>query len=231
MSRDTGLGTTREGPTRPDRRTVDQMSRRPRIPRINLNNQERELFQLLTANDPADNAGTVRQDDQRKRQAKFLARWVETADVRQAAEYAEISTLTTNLWLKDPTYAEMHNMCRGIIGLRLEAEAIRRATEGVERGIWHQGLLVGTERTFSDTLLVTLLKSFRKPDYTDQPTADQVADAAAATLEKRNRALLANPEAREMLYKLNAALGAGRTPALPTHTDNTDVVDVTTAED
>jgi hypothetical protein len=49
----------------------------------------------------------------------------------------------------------------------LEEEAIRRATRGVkrEKGIYHNGLRIGTdvETRYSDTLLIFLLKG-RKPD-------------------------------------------------------------------
>lgn len=45
---------------------------------------------------------------------------------------------------------------------RMEREAFRRAVEGVERDIYFKGDPVGTERQFSDTLLIFMLKA-RKP--------------------------------------------------------------------
>lgn len=41
----------------------------------------------------------------------------------------------------------------------LEAEAWRRAAQGVEKGIYHQGERIATERQYSDTLLIFLLKA------------------------------------------------------------------------
>lgn len=48
---------------------------------------------------------------------------------------------------------------------RMEAEAYRRAVEGVESDIFFKGEVVGTEREFSDTLLVFLLKARRPEVY------------------------------------------------------------------
>ena len=50
----------------------------------------------------------------------------------------------------------------------LEAEAIRRARDGVEKGIWHNGERVGTELTYSDTLLIFLMKGHRPEKYRER---------------------------------------------------------------
>jgi hypothetical protein len=44
----------------------------------------------------------------------------------------------------------------------MEAEAVRRGVEGVERPVFQGGVEVGTIRQYSDTLLIFMLKS-RKP--------------------------------------------------------------------
>lgn len=51
---------------------------------------------------------------------------------------------------------------------KAEQEAFRRAVEGTEKGVWHQGSLVGTERVYSDALLTLLLKGRRKKVYADR---------------------------------------------------------------
>lgn len=51
---------------------------------------------------------------------------------------------------------------------RAEAEAFRRAVEGTEKGVWHQGMLVGTERVYSDALMSLVLKGRRKKIYADR---------------------------------------------------------------
>jgi hypothetical protein len=50
----------------------------------------------------------------------------------------------------------------------LEPEAIRRATEGVERTVYHDGQAVGVERHYSDTLLIFLLKGWKPDKYKDR---------------------------------------------------------------
>lgn len=51
---------------------------------------------------------------------------------------------------------------------KAEREAFRRAVEGTEKGVWHMGSLVGTERVYSDTLLALVLKGRRKKVYADR---------------------------------------------------------------
>jgi hypothetical protein len=48
---------------------------------------------------------------------------------------------------------------------RMEREAVRRAAEGVERAVYHQGEVVGHERHFSDVLLMFMLKARRPEVY------------------------------------------------------------------
>lgn len=50
----------------------------------------------------------------------------------------------------------------------LEAEARRRAVEGIEKGIYYKGTLVDTERQYSDTLLTTLLKAKRPDEFAER---------------------------------------------------------------
>lgn len=50
---------------------------------------------------------------------------------------------------------------------RMEREAIRRGMEGFESDVYHQGQVVGTERKYSDTLLIFMLKARRPEKYRD----------------------------------------------------------------
>jgi hypothetical protein len=49
----------------------------------------------------------------------------------------------------------------------MEDEARRRAVEGVDKPIYHQGVRVDTVREFSDTLLIFLLKGRKPETYRD----------------------------------------------------------------
>ena len=50
----------------------------------------------------------------------------------------------------------------------LEAEARRRAVEGVEKTVYYQGAEVGTETVYSDSLLTTLLKAKRADEFAER---------------------------------------------------------------
>lgn len=51
---------------------------------------------------------------------------------------------------------------------KVEQEAFRRAVEGTEKGVWHQGVLVGSERVYSDALMALILKGRRKSVYAER---------------------------------------------------------------
>jgi hypothetical protein len=50
----------------------------------------------------------------------------------------------------------------------LEAEAWRRAVDGVDRPIFQRGEQVGVERVYSDNLMVQLLKAHRPEKYRER---------------------------------------------------------------
>lgn len=50
----------------------------------------------------------------------------------------------------------------------LEAEARRRAVEGIDKGIYYQGVLMETEKVYSDGLLTTLLKAKRADEFAER---------------------------------------------------------------
>jgi hypothetical protein len=68
----------------------------------------------------------------------------------------------------DPSFREAWDdaMEEGID--KAEQEAFRRAVEGTDKGVWHQGSLVGSERVYSDTLMALILKGRRKKVYADR---------------------------------------------------------------
>lgn len=47
----------------------------------------------------------------------------------------------------------------------LEEAAHLRAVEGTDKGVYHQGFLVATEKQYSDSLLLAMLKAKRKREY------------------------------------------------------------------
>lgn len=69
---------------------------------------------------------------------------------------------------KDPEFAERFREAQRL-GLEvLEDEARRRAFEGVERVIYHQGVAVDTAREYANSLICFLLKGGKPEKYKDR---------------------------------------------------------------
>lgn len=51
---------------------------------------------------------------------------------------------------------------------RAENAAFKRAVDGVVKGIWHNGVKVGEELVYSDSMLALVLKSRRKAIYSER---------------------------------------------------------------
>lgn len=99
----------------------------------------------------------------------FLRALREVPVIRHACEAASIDRTTA--WRhrqSDEDFAEAwdHALEEGID--RAEQEAFRRAVQGWEQGVWHQGVQVGTETRYSDALLSLMLKGRRKSVYADR---------------------------------------------------------------
>ncbi len=73
-------------------------------------------------------------------------------------------------WLeKDPEYRAAFDLAKEDATDALEAEAHRRAVEGVEEQVgWYRGVAGGTVRRYSDVLLIFLLKSLRPERYRER---------------------------------------------------------------
>lgn len=98
------------------------------------------------------------------RRKTFLDAYVMSGNISHSAREAGIDRGTHYKWLNDPEYAEAFKHADGEAGDALEAEARRRAVEGVDEPVgWYKGEAGGVVRRYSDTLLIFLLKG-RKPD-------------------------------------------------------------------
>lgn len=109
----------------------------------------------------------------------FLDAYRQTGNVTAACEHAGVGRRTTYDWLaSDADYAEQFDDAHDEAADRLEGEARRRATRGVEEPVYYQGAEVGTIRRYSDTLLIFLIKGARPEKYRDrhQVTHDGAVD-------------------------------------------------------
>lgn len=99
----------------------------------------------------------------------FLAALREVPVVSRACDAVGIERSTAYRAAEaDPSFREAWDDAMEVGIDRAEAEAFRRAVEGTEKGVWHQGIQVGSERVYSDALMSLLLKGRRKKIYADR---------------------------------------------------------------
>lgn len=118
----------------------------------------------------------------------FLAALARTGVIRTACEVAGISRSSiTNLSKADPSFeAEMRDAIEDATDT-LEAEARRRAIEGIPTPVYQGGALVGTKQEYSDSLMALLLKGNR-PKYGTRRVEAAGALGAATSLDPATRA-------------------------------------------
>lgn len=113
-----------------------------------------------------------------RRRAAFLDALSATGNVSAAARAAGASrSRAYALKAADPAFAVEWNDALETAIDALDAEARRRALEGVEVPHFHQGRVAGTVRKYSDSLLMFLLRAHRPDRYRDRPAGGSEADA------------------------------------------------------
>jgi hypothetical protein len=75
-------------------------------------------------------------------------------------------------WLEDPNYRTAFEDAWKRAADTLEAEAVRRAHDGIRKAIRYKGKIVGYETEYSDTLLLALLKSKKADEYRERSTVE-----------------------------------------------------------
>jgi hypothetical protein len=102
-------------------------------------------------------------------QKAFLAALCETGNITRAAEAAGVARRQHYNWLdNDSTYLKRFEECIDQAADNLEAEARRRAVEGVAEPVFYKGKPIGAVRKYSDTLLIFLLKGARPDKYRER---------------------------------------------------------------
>lgn len=96
-------------------------------------------------------------------------------------------------------------------GTALEDEARRRAFEGFDKPIVHQGVITDTVKEYSDTLAIFLLKAHFPEKYRERSSVD----LTVATLDMTDD---------ELRAELAALAAAGVIPLTPSHEDGSDLV-------
>jgi hypothetical protein len=103
---------------------------------------------------------------------KFLAAFAVCGSIVKAARWAHISRQTHYDWMEDPTYRAAFEEAWKRAADALEAEAVRRAHDGIRKAVRYKGRVVGYETEFSDTLLLALLKAKKSNEYRDKSTIE-----------------------------------------------------------
>lgn len=92
----------------------------------------------------------------------------QVGNITRAAQMVGIHRATHHEWMKtDPEYAAAFEAACDQAVEVMEAEAWRRAMQGVEKPIFQGGKLVGSVQEYSDTLLIFQLKGLRPQKYRD----------------------------------------------------------------
>jgi hypothetical protein len=113
------------------------------------------------------------------RMRRFLEVYQQTGRLTEAAKAAGVHRCTHYRRLaSDPLYQKAFRDAEERAGQELEDEAVQRALHGVKRPVMYQGAPVKMggrilyETTYSDMLLLALLKRFRPALYRDHIAAE-----------------------------------------------------------
>lgn len=88
--------------------------------------------------------------------------------VTRACEAIDVARLTAYRWREaDAEFAKAWDDAKRAGLDALEDEALRRAYEGYDKPIVHQGVITDTVREYSDTLAIFLLKGGKPEKYRD----------------------------------------------------------------
>lgn len=99
----------------------------------------------------------------------FLAALSECGILSQASQLAKVDR--ASVWRRRKEDPEFNAACEQAMETaadKLEAEARRRAIEGVEEPVYQGGQLIGSKTVYSDSLLALLLKGRRKSVFADR---------------------------------------------------------------
>lgn len=120
----------------------------------------------------------------------FCAALAETGIVRKACDAVGIARQTAYEWRSEiPEFAAAWDKALEIGITALEDEVHRRAFEGVDEGVYHQGVLMDTQKKYSDTLAIFLLKAHKPEKYRERSHVDLAnSDGTLAPVDETAKA-------------------------------------------
>lgn len=124
-----------------------------------------------------------------EKKAAFCAALVASGgNVSRACQAIDVARLTAYRWREeDPDFAADWDKAKAAGLDALEDEAIRRAFEGIDKPIVHQGFITDTVKEYSDTLAIFLLKGGKPEKYKDRVEHSGQVDIAARIVAARKR--------------------------------------------
>jgi hypothetical protein len=142
-----------------------------------------------------------------QRERVILAELAKGATIAEAAAAAGVGRRTAIEWRdQDPDFkAAWEDAYETGVDL-LEAEARRRARDGVEKPIYQGGKLVGYTQEYSDSILALVLQAKRK-EYRRKVALGGDEDAPPIRSESTLNLAALTPEQRDQLRAILAASG------------------------
>jgi len=155
----------------------------------------------------------------RTRRSQFLEIDRSVGKVSIALQHLGLSRSCYDRWRREiDGFQEEFDLAHNDFVDGIEEEARRRAVDGVERDIYHQGEKVGKEREYSDRLLAMLLKAHRPEFYRDNSRVEHSGEIANRVTIDYSRRLPSPEEARARVLAAAAMLQ----PASPSATVGND---------
>lgn len=150
----------------------------------------------------------------------FFTELAATDHVQKAVAKSGLPSRTVYSWRdNDAAFAQRWTEARERYVDELEAEARRRAVAGTDKGVWHQGVLVGTERQYSDSLLLAMLRAKRSKEYGDKSKVElSGADGGPVKIEESPTAI-----GRKIAFALATAMRAKEHEATVEPDDGSDM--------
>lgn len=151
----------------------------------------------------------------------FLATLEETGLEHTAAAAAQTTVRQARkLALESSEFGEAFEEALERATDRLEAEARRRAVEGIEKGVYYQGAQVDTERVYSDSLMALFLKAKRRRQFGDKTEVSGPGGAPLQVTVRKFAPELPDPSGAADVIAGEFTLAAALAPAVPLSADD-----------
>lgn len=154
-------------------------------PSVDIGSDQVEHWADMLAQIAVEGGADPAETPTRARQARWLTSFCDTWSAPEACRLAGLRPSTVWAWQRDDVFRHARELAEEVMRETAKGEAWRRAIHGVERGIWHRGELVGTERVYSDALLSMVLKRTDPEGWSGEPKRAAQGDEPSRDLVAR----------------------------------------------